>query len=90
LSPSQRELLSLIKKGKRFDTRAAREKGFKESSVYKFLKQLEEKRLIERQREYPMIELTEKGKQIADCLFEIKEIVDRYFPQRVEMEIINC
>lgn len=48
------------------------------ASVYKILERLKKSNLIEEHRERVTIELTEKGKRLADCLFKVKRCVIHY------------
>jgi len=77
ISPSEIKILNLIKEIKKFNVRMASEKGFQGLSIYKFLERLVEKKLLEKQKEYVEIELTEKGRKLADALFKIKEILKK-------------
>jgi predicted transcriptional regulator len=51
--------------------------GLHFASVHKLLKRLEKKNLVERNREVVTIDLTEKGRKLADALFKIKEILKK-------------
>lgn len=46
------------------------------AAIYKILGRLKKRNLIEEEKEYVTIELREKGKKLADCLFKIKERVE--------------
>ncbi|MBZ9569394.1 hypothetical protein KJA16_00545 [Patescibacteria group bacterium] len=88
-----RKVFNSIKEG--YDTvREIKDKsGLSFASTYKILSRLKEKNLIEEHKEYVTIELTEKGRKLADCLFQIKECVINFvythkaeFQERVEVE----
>jgi len=83
LTPPQRRILGLIKEGYDYDLTMAQKSGLHWSSIYKVLKRLAEKKLVEKHKEYVTVELTEKGKRLADCLFEIKRCVIDYISSQV-------
>jgi Mn-dependent DtxR family transcriptional regulator len=76
---SGRKILNLIEEGCDCVLKMAVKSGLCRDSVYKILRRLEKRNLVERDIEYVTIELTGKGKRLADCLSQIKE--------RVEIEV---
>lgn len=77
LTPSEKKILNLVKEGYVHCSKIAEKIGFHWASVHRILGRLEKKNLVEKDVEGVTIELTEKGKNLADSLFKIEECVAR-------------
>ncbi|MBZ9572218.1 hypothetical protein KJA15_02735 [Patescibacteria group bacterium] len=77
LTPNEKKILDLIKAGYTRSSTITKKSGFHRTTVHKILRKLEKKRLVEKYIEHVTIELTERGKRLADSLFKIKECVAR-------------
>lgn len=75
LTSPEKKILDLIKDGYSQCSTITAKSGFYRTSVNKILKRLEKRNLVKKDVEYVTVELTEKGKRLADSLFKIKEYV---------------
>lgn len=79
LRSSEKKILRLIEKEDVHCSSLAEKSGFHWSTVYKILRRLEKRNLVDKEIEHVTVELTEKGQKLADCLFEIKKCIADYF-----------
>ena len=88
LTATEKKILDLLTAEGSTCAALAEKIGLHFSFVHKLLKRLEKKNLVERNREGVTIELTEKGRKLANSLFKIKEGLGQYLKEgRVEIKI---
>jgi predicted transcriptional regulator len=86
LLPSELKILELVKNGYRDWSTISAKIGRNPARIRKILKKLERRMLLEREREIVTIELTERGKKLADALFKIRESLREHLKRRVEID----
>lgn len=86
LLPSELKILELVKNGYQDWPTISAKINRHPARIRKILKKLEKKMLLEREREVVTIELTERGRKLADVLFKMRESLREYLKRRVEIE----
>lgn len=83
LTASEKRILNLIREEPMTASMIAEKSGLHFASAHKILKRLEKRDLIVRDLTEVTMELTEKGKRLADSLFEIKKCLAKEFGWKV-------